>query len=253
MKISLVMAVFNGQKTLERALSSIASQTHKVDEIVIVDDGSSDQTSSILKLWVKKLPITLIVNKANYGLYNSLLSGMAASTSDWVFRLDADDYWAPEHVEKLLDLIKANPKAAIVSSRALFVDYSGRVLGLSKVVNDCNVRKFLMWDNPLVQSAVAINRNYYFAAGQYRNVKWEDYDLWIRLLCQGDLFFYDRPTSFYSVSLDSLSRVDFKVALTERWNLQKLAMQKFFFTSPLFAIFYYLISSSRILWLKIKK
>lgn len=253
MKVSIVMSVFNGQRTLERALDSIKNQTHKVDEIVIVNDGSTDETSSILNSWVKNLPIKLITNEVNCGLFHCLLLGMASSTSDWIFRLDADDYCAPEHVERLLDLIKANPKAAIVSSRASFVDDSGRLLGLSKVVNDCNVRKFLMWDNPLIQSAVAINRDYYFAAGQYRNVRWEDYDLWIRLLCQGDLFFCDRPTSFYSVTSESLSRVDSKVALTERWDLQKLAMQKFFFTSPLFAIFYYLISSSRILWLKTKK
>jgi glycosyltransferase involved in cell wall biosynthesis len=245
MKLGVLICVFNGAKTLNDTLNSIKIQTTYVSEVVIVDDASSDKTHSIIKAWAKKLPIKLVTNKKNLGLSKSLSYGMRFVTADWVFRIDADDVWKLNHVKLLLKGIKQDRNIVLLSSQANLLSAHEMRLGISSPCSNKNVRSLLMCDNPLIHSCTAFKKSAYFKVGGYRNVKWEDYDLWIRLLSIGKLAFIESPTIHYLVNDKSLSRIGYIDAIEARWHFQKLAIKIFFFQHPLHAILCYLFFGLR--------
>jgi glycosyltransferase involved in cell wall biosynthesis len=118
--VSVVIPAYNAEKTLPNTLKSIWEQTEKVEEVVVVDDGSADKTADVAKSWASKLPLKLIQNEKNLGLNASERLGVDACTSEWIFRLDADDLWRSSHVAAL----KAQTKitlAVLVTAPAFFV------------------------------------------------------------------------------------------------------------------------------------
>lgn len=245
---SVVIPAFNAQSCVDRALQSLAEQHQPVDEVIVVDDGSADGTVDTVLAWEGRLPIVLLRNDTNRGIGVSLRRGVDAARSDWVLRLDADDRWLPGHVQALSDAAR-QPGVSLVTAPAVLVDEAGRRLGMSQVVHDADVRALLMWDNPLVQSASGFSREAYRAVGGYRvGVRWEDYDLWIRLLSVGRLGSSSSPSVEYTVSSTSLSRVKRSVAIAARWYCQRQAVERFWRRHPLAASRALTLGAGRVLF-----
>lgn len=227
-RTSLIIPVYNGAVTLEKAFSSVAGQTHSIDEVVVINDGSTDATSSIIKSWQGRLPLVVVDHPQNLGLTFSLSHGAQYTTGDLIFRLDADDIWLPQHVETLVALALSNPSAVLFSTRAEICDAAGGSIGLSAVVTEANVRAQLLWDNPIVHSAIAFYKNGFDAVGGYRGPTYaEDYDLWIRLLRYGQFAGADRVSVRYHVFDGSTSRIKRQKALRIRLGLQFKAIIAF--------------------------
>lgn len=228
-KLSVILPVYNGAPTLERALCSILAQTQPLDELVVVDDGSTDQTGVIITDWRKKLPIVSVHNEKNMGLTRALQRGMNIASGSLIFRLDGDDAWLPHHVETLVGLRSRDPHAVLYASRATNrAARSGDCLGISAILKEGSVRAKLLWDNPIVHSAVAFDKQAYQAAGGYLGPTYaEDYDLWIRLLRMGRLASTNETTLDYFVSERSLSRIKRTNALNVRFGLQRRAIRAF--------------------------
>jgi len=203
-----------------------------VDEVVVVDDGSQDDTAEIIESFGDRLPIVLLRNERNCGIGHTLRRGVEAATGDWILRLDADDRWLHSHVAALANLVRA-PGVRLVTSAAMLVDESGDSLGRFDAAVDETVRGRLMWDNPMIHSASGFLRTGYFQAGGYReNVRWEDYDLWIRLLAEGSLASSSVPSVEYTVSANSLSRTRRAVSIAGRWQCQRQAVAQFWRKHP---------------------
>jgi glycosyltransferase involved in cell wall biosynthesis len=225
---AVVMPAFNAAAWIDRALTSIARQSAAVDRVVVVDDGSTDATRELASKWHTELPIRVISSDRNLGIGDSLRIGVGAVDTDWIFRLDADDVWHPEHVHRVLGCIERTPDAVLAASSARMVTESGESIGQLIAPPDSRVRAALMWDNPLVHSAVAYCKAAYEAVGGYApDQKWEDYDLWIRLLDMGKLASVDTPTIDYTVASHSLSRSKRSIALQARWACQRKAIRAF--------------------------
>lgn len=245
-RTSLVLPVYNGAETLERALCSLEEQSHALDEIVVVNDGSTDLTGEIIATWQKRLPIVAIENPENKGLTYSLQHGVAQASGDLVFRLDADDVWLPNHVKTILELHQSHPKAVIFATRAIVRTTGPEDDKKSRELNDGNVRACLLWDNPLVHSAVAFEKNAYEKVGGYTMPNYaEDYDLWIRMLSNGRFAGSREATIVYHVVPNSLSRVSRQKALSVRFGLQSKAIRAFAYRHPLAAARIFLVVMMR--------
>lgn len=123
-KISIVIATYNGEKYLREQLDSLYSQTRKPDEIVVVDDRSTDGTREILEEYAAKKKLKYIVNKENLGVSRNFEKAVLYSTGDYIAICDQDDVWMPEKIQILSDKlaeIEGN-KPACVSSRSIAVD-----------------------------------------------------------------------------------------------------------------------------------
>lgn len=242
---SVVMPAYNAQAFIGRALQSLSLQRMPVDEIIVVDDGSLDRTVEIVRSWHQHLPLRLLRNGTNRGIAATLRRGVEAASGDWVLRLDADDRWLPDHV-RALDVAAGRPGVCLVTSPAYLVNDAGERLGQTRRVTDASVRKRLMWDNPLIHSATGFSLEAYRKAGGYREgVRWEDYDLWIRLLAHGRLGVSEAPGIEYTVSGSSLSRTRRSVALAARWRCQRQAIAAFGRRHPLAAARSFMLGAGR--------
>lgn len=253
MKISVVMSVLNGEKTLERAFESIQNQVRKVDEVIIVNDASIDDTQSIIASWMERLPIILIENKKNLGIARSLNKAINISKSDWIFRLDADDYWMPNHIESLEGLINKQKEIVLVSGRAMYIS-EGIQYQISKFCNSDNFCRSLMISNPLVHSASCFNKKAFLVAGQYNpKVLWEDYDLWIRLARVGQVAFSQKITTLYYLYNTSTSRVNYYLAIESNILMRKKAIKFFCYKFPFFSMYAFIRLQIYILCVKLIK
>lgn len=104
MKISVAMAVYNGEKFIVEQLDSIRNQTRQVDEVIICDDQSKDRSVEIVKRYIDKYRLTnwkLIVNENNLGYADNFHKAMTLSTGDIIVFCDQDDIWIRDRIEKM--------------------------------------------------------------------------------------------------------------------------------------------------------
>jgi glycosyltransferase involved in cell wall biosynthesis len=119
-RVSVALCTYNGAQFVAAQLESIARQTLPVDEIVVCDDGSNDQTVSIVKEFVARLPIRIEVNDRRLGVTGNFARAIGQCTGDIIFLCDQDDLWEPGKVERLIGCF-ADDSAGLVFSNAQVV------------------------------------------------------------------------------------------------------------------------------------
>lgn len=126
-KVSILVAVYNGEKYIEKCLRSLVAQTYKNIEIVCVDDGSQDASSSIIESFMAEYPhIKLVKHETNKGVAHARNTGIGACTGDIIGYLDCDDIYADDTVEKLVAVFDAHEDADCVLYRCVLVDKDGK-------------------------------------------------------------------------------------------------------------------------------
>lgn len=141
--VTAVMCVFNGEKTFERALTSILNQTYKNIEILINDNASTDGTTAICEKYLKQDDrIKYFRYPKTVNVAVSAENAILKSNGKYLILASDDDWWDPTYVEKLISKMEKNPKIGIMQSIMRFIDTDGNTindLGFS----DCNPSKFL--------------------------------------------------------------------------------------------------------------
>ena len=240
--VSVIIPVLNGEKYLERTLISIFNQSFKVYEVVIINDGSIDNSKKIILNWKNKLPIIYYENNRNMGVPFSLRRGISLSKGNIIFRLDCDDEWKKNHVKNIMLLINRNKNSVLFASRAYYKFSNKGVVQKSKILTNKTIRKDLMWDNPIVHSSVAFRRQDYFRTIGYSNlVCAHDYSLFIELLNIGEFSFSNKLSVNYYVNENSLSRKNLKKSLNERFINQWRALFLFNKENKIYAFKVFLI------------
>ena len=100
-KISVIVPLYNTEKYIEEAILSLLNQTTKIDQIIVVDDGSTDNGAEI----VKKYPQVELIQKENEGLKKTLNCGLSHAMGDFIGFLDADDRWKTNKLKTVITLI----------------------------------------------------------------------------------------------------------------------------------------------------
>jgi glycosyltransferase involved in cell wall biosynthesis len=108
-QISVVIPAYNAAATIERAIGSVLAQTRPADEVIVVDDGSKDNTAVVVRQFVDKVRL---ISQANAGVSAARNTGIRATTGDWITFLDADDEWLPDYLKKQTELLARNPNLA---------------------------------------------------------------------------------------------------------------------------------------------
>lgn len=166
--ISVAMCTYNGEKYIREQLDSILGQTLKADEIVIVDDASTDSTVAILTEYQQKYPfIRLVRNEENHGFMYSFQRSIMNTSCDYIALSDQDDIWTNNHIEILYNTISGKDLSV---GNSLFVDSSGVSLGYEL---------FEMRDNHYIPSSdaekayrVVYNKNPYFGCNMMARREW---------------------------------------------------------------------------------
>ena len=206
-KISVVMSTYNAERYLAEAIESILNQTFKDFEFIIINDGSTDDSSKIIKNYAKKdKRIVVINNKENIGLIKSLNKGIKRAIGKYIARMDADDISMPNRFQVQFDFLEKNQDIFLVGTRAFLIDDSGKRLGKTHVKNDFKIiRKILeSGNNCFIHSSIMFRKG---SDVRYREkaMHCEDYDLYLQLLLKRKKFSnIDMPLLEYRISSNSV-------------------------------------------------
>lgn len=128
MKISVIMASYNYAQYLEEAINSVINQAYENWELIVVDDGSTDNSVEIIKSYcVKDSRIKLVqhVGAKNKGLKETILLGLELVTGDWIAFLESDDFFSPDNFSKKLEIIEKYPNINLIFNRVKLLEEKG--------------------------------------------------------------------------------------------------------------------------------
>lgn len=184
--VSVIIPVYNSAETVERALLSVINQTYRNIEIIVVDDGSTDNTNDVLNSY--KESITSI-KQANQGAGAARNSGVLASGGDYIAFLDADDVWHKSKIEVQVGIFKRHPEIKVCNTQC-------GPLGKNNKANECDAEgvdnvgfsveddfnKFFL-DPYLGTPSVMVRKKDFDCVGGFDEglATAEDIDLWLRL------------------------------------------------------------------------
>jgi glycosyltransferase involved in cell wall biosynthesis len=209
--VSVVIPAYRASKTIGRAVSSLASQDHRPDEILVVDDGSPDDLAEALAPFGDS--VTLI-RKPNGGAASARNLGIDHARSDVIAFLDADDYWEPTKLARQVQVFRDHPEVGLVAAR-YFEEEPARPRTLRPAKNEALFSRVLKPSGEAVfdlmeqvwTTAVAVRRelldNQRFVPGLEPA---EDRDLWIRLIESTAVWLDPEPLATWVLEPGSLSR-----------------------------------------------
>ena len=180
--VSVVLPVRDGAPFLREAVESVLTQTLSNLELVVVDDGSSDETPAILASFADSR--LKVLRQEPRGLVEALNRGVGAARAPYLARMDADDGSLPRRLELQVAVMDVDPAAGLVGCGIERMDEAGRALDSWLLpADDEALRRRLLLRNPFAHGSVVIRRRAFDDAGGYRSDYGanEDYDLWRRI------------------------------------------------------------------------
>ncbi len=202
--ISIVIPLYNKEKFIAQTLQSVLNQTYPTFEVVVVDDGSTDNSVKVVKSFHDKR-IKLITIK-NSGVSVARNTGIKNASHNWIAFLDADDWWGKTFLEEIVNAQKTHTDKKVFAT--------GRTL-LFKTKNSRYINPFLPQDGktatvdyikiiskylpPVNSSNTVLHKSLFEQKGYFNpnQKKHEDHDLWLRLLYDVPVIFINKPLSFY--------------------------------------------------------
>jgi glycosyltransferase involved in cell wall biosynthesis len=211
---SIVIPLYNKAAYIEKAIRSVLNQTFQEFELIVVDDGSTDESFAQLSVISYQLSVedpegfskVKIVQQLNQGVSTTRNNGVKLANYDYIAFLDADDWWEPTYLEEMKGLIEAYPEAGIYGSSYYkvkdgqnIVANIGVELGFTKgLINYCQVyaRTFYM---PLWTGATIIKKTVFESEHGFKPefILGEDFDLWIRVALKYPVAFLNTPLAYY--------------------------------------------------------
>jgi glycosyltransferase involved in cell wall biosynthesis len=193
MLVSVLMTAYNAERYLPLAIDSVLRQTLRDFEFLIINDGSTDQTQSIIDDYARRDPRIRTVSHANMGMGKSLNKGLELVRGEWVARFDADDEMLPTRLQRQVEFVREHPDVAVTATLVNYIDRTGRIIGrsrsdlLSKEALERALRKgeVIHVHHPAVMARPEVLR----AVGGFRSEFWpaDDVDLWNRVADAGHL------------------------------------------------------------------
>jgi glycosyltransferase involved in cell wall biosynthesis len=246
---SVIIPLYNKSQYIEKCISSIINQTYDNFEIIIVDDGSTDDGySRILELMeglgqttensLKVLPEIHLLSQSNSGVSAARNNGVNHAKYQFIAFLDADDWWEPTYLQEMKILIEKFPDAAIYGSSYFFIKNGIKKRAeiaveqgfSSGLINYCRVYADTL-NMPLWTGATIIRRSIFEKYNGFKPTLklGEDFDLWIRVALKYPVAFLNKPLANYNQDVELRNRAVGNLHFPENhilWNLDYLAVEE---------------------------
>jgi len=207
-KVSVLMPVYNGMPHLRKSIESILTQGFQDFEFVIVDDASTDETPQVLTEYAETdSRIRVITNSANLGVAASLAAGVEAALGEYVARIDADDWYHPSRLEKMVTFLDEHPEVGVLGTSAWIVDGAGKTICRRDLLTTSPAIKAKLRSGNCMFYAVLMRKELAVQVGNYRSAFRiaEDYDLWLRMSERSGISNLPEPLLFYRQSAASVT------------------------------------------------
>lgn len=216
--ISIIMAAYNAEKTIEQAIVSVLDQTYANFELLVVNDCSTDRTAELVeRIAESDSRVRLIANEQNRGVSYTRRHGLETAKGSWIAILDSDDAWAAEKLEKQIALQK-RMNADLLFTGSAFMDPDGQPIDwYLRAPAEVTYRQLLK-QNMLSNSSALVRKalyERYYAVGDEMH---EDFAIWLRILKDGrKAYGVDEPLLIYRVARSSKSGNKIRAAKMN-WN-----------------------------------
>lgn len=210
---SVIIPLYNKAPYIAKAIESVLGQTYRDFEVIVIDDGSTDQSLEVAKTFENK-SIT-IISQPNSGVSTARNNGVKLAKHPYICFLDADDWWHPTFLEEMKQLITDFPDAGIYGSGYYIVKNGkeriapiGVPQGFERgIIDYCEVyAKTLCM--PIWTGAVIVPKNIFDEEGGFKSQLklGEDFDLWIRIVLKHKAILVNKPLAYYNQDVDVNNR-----------------------------------------------
>lgn len=215
-KVSIIMPAYNASKTIVESINCVLEQTYTNWELIIVNDGSTDNTLNVVEPFTKETSRIKLVNLINNGgLPNARNAGVESSDGNFIAFLDSDDLWLPDKLNCQVDFHREHPDCFISHTNFDAFDAKGKVQRpFKKFLEPDNLKKGnllpgLYCKNVIGVLTVMMKRTVFEKVKGFDTSLWtlEDQDLWIRIAEKGYQFGYvDTILASYRISPNGISK-----------------------------------------------
>ncbi|MES2214568.1 MAG: glycosyltransferase [Pseudomonadota bacterium] len=191
--ISIILPTYNGAQYISRAIASVIAQSYQQWELIVVDDGSSDDTANIVQGFLSDQRIIYSKNERNLGIQKTLNKGLSISKGVYIARIDDDDVWSDtEKLQKQIEFFITHPDHVLVGTGVVIVDENDKeLIRYLLPSDDLSIRSKILGKNCFVHSSVMFKKETAVHVGGYDEsvsvLHMEDYDLWLKLGMHGKL------------------------------------------------------------------
>lgn len=228
--VGVVIPTFNAAEFLPQAIDSVLKQTVAVDDIVVVDDGSTDQTQNVIKRFIENG--IRYIRQNNQGSAGARNTGVESLSTDYVCFLDTDDSWLPDKTAVQRRILDREPRVGLVSGNQIFWDPDRSIkklrtfsqtrpkeifnkrLALSNVVGNPSmvmIRRSVLEDIGLFNPALRFG---------------DDWDMWIRIAARTEIAFADEAVAIYRWHHNNQSRQNQKACLRAYREISRRAIEE---------------------------
>jgi glycosyltransferase involved in cell wall biosynthesis len=206
-KISVGISFYNTEKYLKDAIVSVLNQTYKNFELILIDDGSTDESLKIAKSF-KDSRIRLIESGKNLGLAKRLNQLTRESSGEYIARMDADDIMDVTRLEEQLNYIESHKDIDVLGSFAYSIDANNNITGFrTKPNHPCTVEE-IMTHASFIHPSIIAKRQWFIDNPYDENaLRMEDFNLWMRTFEKSYFYNMENPLMFYrEVGIPYLSK-----------------------------------------------
>ena len=226
-RVSVVVPSYNHARFVAGCLRSIFKQTHAPAELVVIDDGSTDDSVRVIERELRDCPFPCeLVARANRGLCATLNEGLRRTGGDFFAYLGSDDLWLADFLRERVALLESRGRAVLAYGHALLIDAENRVVDSSEdwgaAYADGDARPMLLRTTAPLSPTVLYRRAAVARHGWREGARLEDYELYLKLAAEGEFAFGPRPLAAWRWHGANASR-DQRMMLDEQLAAQRRA------------------------------
>jgi len=223
-RATVLLPVRNGGRWLGETIQSLENQTFKDFELLVINDGSTDNSIDIIKQ--SNLQHIRIIPGPQQGLAKALALGVNEAKTEIIFRQDQDDISLPSRFQLQYNFLEENKDHVAVGSNATKIDEKGEKKGVIKSPNKSKaIEMYFNLSNPLVHSSMVFRKSAVLAAGNYWSPSSdpfpEDFHLWSRLIKNGRISVLSKRLVKYRLSSKGISRMFYEVLAKEAYFIAR--------------------------------
>jgi alpha-1,3-rhamnosyltransferase len=228
--VSVVVPSYNHARYVGGALRSVFRQTLRPARLLVVDDGSADDSPRVAERALAECPFPCeLVARPNRGLCATLNEGLARTSGEFFAYLSSDDLWLPDFLAERVRLLRARPRAVLAYGHCFLIDEEGRVVDCTSdwaAYADGDAREMLRRTTAPMSPTVLHRREAVERHGWNERARLEDYELYLRLALEGEFAFDPRPLAAWRRHASNTSRAQ-ALMLEEHLAAQRRVLPRY--------------------------
>lgn len=216
---SVVIPLFNKELSIQNTIESVLQQTYQEFEIIIIDDGSTDNSANQVKE-ISDSRIKLIQQK-NQGVSAARNRGIKESQFEWIALLDGDDLWEPNHLQEISTMMLMFPDYKVYATSFKYSRSTNNYLGAKAIYKVDNYFRraksaYILWT-----SIVVVHKKAFNSTGGFNEIlnNGEDLDLWAKLARKYEIIKSDKITSTYNIDAENRAQLSKDIVRTHAYHI----------------------------------